>query len=232
VKTSCCKFQAIDQIWLTGTPLFPVPSSPTSISQQHLAIYVSSHFELCLNQSCNRPLQARFSTARTHDASVSGRLPYHLIQDMITGMSQPALHGTACKVCRRRGRKCDRALPTCVNCEKRGVRCEGYVTRWVGVAARGKFAGKSAPVLEAEAVAPSSKQSHEGIELKPQSHNAVVKSHTLEQDSTRSETVYLTHPDQFDEADIDRLVGHCKTLMLFSRSQELIIPSRRCRRSQ
>ncbi|KAF4452308.1 transcription factor [Fusarium austroafricanum] len=63
-------------------------------------------------------------------------------------MSNAALHGTACIVCRRRGRKCDRTLPTCSNCEKRGVACEGYVTKWPGVAARGKLAGKSIPIVD------------------------------------------------------------------------------------
>ena len=57
-------------------------------------------------------------------------------------MSRDALFGIACKTCRRRGRRCDRTLPTCLSCKKRGVLCEGYVTRWVGVAARGKLAGQ------------------------------------------------------------------------------------------
>ncbi|KAI9150787.1 Beauvericin cluster-specific repressor BEA4 [Paramyrothecium foliicola] len=61
-------------------------------------------------------------------------------------MNRAPLHATACKGCRRRGRKCDRTLPTCMSCERRGIVCEGYVTRWPGVAARGKLAGKSIPV--------------------------------------------------------------------------------------
>ncbi|KAF4955910.1 hypothetical protein FSARC_11725 [Fusarium sarcochroum] len=63
-------------------------------------------------------------------------------------MSHATLHATACIGCRRRGRKCDRTLPTCLSCEKRGVACEGYVTKWPGVAARGKLAGKSIPVAD------------------------------------------------------------------------------------
>lgn len=63
-------------------------------------------------------------------------------------MSHRSLHGTACKGCRRRGRKCDRTLPTCLSCEHRGVACEGYITRWPGVAARGKLAGKSIPISD------------------------------------------------------------------------------------
>ncbi|KAF2120267.1 fungal-specific transcription factor domain-containing protein [Lophiotrema nucula] len=50
--------------------------------------------------------------------------------------------GTACRTCRRRGRKCDRTLPACLSCSKRGVVCEGYVLRWVGAAARGPLAGQ------------------------------------------------------------------------------------------
>lgn len=58
----------------------------------------------------------------------------------------PALFPTACKTCRRRGRRCDRTLPTCLSCRCKGIVCEGYVTRWVGVAARGPLAGKTCPV--------------------------------------------------------------------------------------
>ncbi|OBS28440.1 hypothetical protein FPOA_02378 [Fusarium poae] len=67
-------------------------------------------------------------------------------------MEAVSYHGTACIGCRRRGRKCDRKLPTCLSCEKRGVQCEGYVTKWPGVAARGKLAGKSIPVVDSSVV--------------------------------------------------------------------------------
>jgi hypothetical protein len=60
-------------------------------------------------------------------------------------MSHANKFGTACKTCRRRGRKCDRSLPTCRSCSERGVDCEGYVLRWVGVAARGHLAGQTNP---------------------------------------------------------------------------------------
>lgn len=49
-------------------------------------------------------------------------------------MSRGNLFGIACKTCRRRGRKCDRRLPTCMNCSLRGTECEGYVLRWVNAA--------------------------------------------------------------------------------------------------
>lgn len=58
-------------------------------------------------------------------------------------MSRKNLFGIACKTCRRRGRKCDRSLPTCMNCTLRGVECEGYVLRWIDVAARGTLAGQT-----------------------------------------------------------------------------------------
>ncbi|KAJ4123049.1 hypothetical protein NW768_010041 [Fusarium equiseti] len=66
-------------------------------------------------------------------------------------MASSSLHATACIGCRRRGRKCDRTLPTCHACEKRGTPCEGYITKWPGVAARGKLAGKSIPVMNSSA---------------------------------------------------------------------------------
>ena len=49
-------------------------------------------------------------------------------------MSRKNLFGIACKTCRRRGRKCDRTLPTCMNCSLRGAECEGYVLRWINAA--------------------------------------------------------------------------------------------------
>ena len=51
-------------------------------------------------------------------------------------MSQKNLFGIACKTCRRRGRKCDRKLPTCMSCSLRGAECEGYVLRWVNTAVK------------------------------------------------------------------------------------------------
>jgi Fungal Zn(2)-Cys(6) binuclear cluster domain len=50
-------------------------------------------------------------------------------------MSHSGLFGTACKTCRRLGRKCDRTRPACMRCDQRGVVCEGYVFRWVGIGA-------------------------------------------------------------------------------------------------
>jgi hypothetical protein len=64
-----------------------------------------------------------------------------------TASSRPNVHPTACRNCRRRGRKCDRTLPTCQSCKDRSCVCEGYVTRWAGVAARGRLRGKTIPVL-------------------------------------------------------------------------------------
>lgn len=58
-------------------------------------------------------------------------------------MSPDRQSGIACKTCRRRGRKCDRALPKCISCHRRGVECEGYPLRWVGLAARGHKAGRT-----------------------------------------------------------------------------------------
>lgn len=49
-------------------------------------------------------------------------------------MNRNGLFGVACKTCRRRGRKCDRRLPKCINCSLRGAECEGYTLRWVKVA--------------------------------------------------------------------------------------------------
>lgn len=55
----------------------------------------------------------------------------------------PKYNGTACKTCRRRGRKCTRELPKCQSCLNKGIECEGYTLRWAGLASRGRLAGKT-----------------------------------------------------------------------------------------
>lgn len=57
-------------------------------------------------------------------------------------------HGTVCKTCRRRGKKCDKLLPECSTRVDKGIKCEGHVFRWSGVASRGKLAGKRIPVTD------------------------------------------------------------------------------------
>lgn len=52
-------------------------------------------------------------------------------------------NGTACKTCRRRGRKCTKELPKCQSCLSKGITCEGYTLRWAGLASRGRLAGKT-----------------------------------------------------------------------------------------
>ena len=58
-------------------------------------------------------------------------------------MGRNNVFGIACKTCRRRGRKCDRSLPTCTNCSLRGVVCEGYVLRWVDANVGGSSTGQT-----------------------------------------------------------------------------------------
>lgn len=64
-----------------------------------------------------------------------------------TAVSRHATHPTACRTCRRRRRKCDKTLPSCQSCCDRSITCEGYVTRWPGIAARGRLCGKVIPVI-------------------------------------------------------------------------------------
>lgn len=124
-------------------------------------------------------------------------------------MSQPTLHGTACKGCRRRGRKCDRTLPKCMSCKKRGVECEGYVTRWPGVAARGKLAGKSIPVVgEKQMAASKPKPLKKARSQRRRRENTEIEQWMLNQSS--GIRLNEPHQDRFDESEIDKLVQHCK----------------------
>lgn len=112
-------------------------------------------------------------------------------------MASSSLHATACIGCRRRGRKCDRTLPTCLACEKRGVSCDGYVTKWPGVAARGKLAGKSIPVVNSSV----------GI---AQSDAQLTRA---QQKRTRTNA-----SSSFTDEEIDNFVQHCK-LAIYIQSQ-------------
>ncbi|KAJ5496520.1 fungal-specific transcription factor domain-containing protein [Penicillium fimorum] len=61
-------------------------------------------------------------------------------------MANERYFGRACKTCRRRGRGCDRRIPSCKTCETTGMTCEGYLLQWPGLASRGQLVGKSIPV--------------------------------------------------------------------------------------
>lgn len=63
-------------------------------------------------------------------------------------MTNERYFGRACKTCRRRGRGCDRRMPSCNTCETSGQTCEGYQLQWPGLASRGQLVGKTIPVAE------------------------------------------------------------------------------------
>lgn len=63
-------------------------------------------------------------------------------------MTSERYFGRACKTCRRRGRGCDRRMPSCNTCETSGQTCEGYQLQWPGLASRGQLVGKTIPVAE------------------------------------------------------------------------------------
>src|SRR5688500_18995250 len=106
-------------------------------------------------------------------------------------IASSSLHANACIVCRRRGRKCDRTLPTCLACEKRGTPCEGYVTKWPGVAARGKLAGKSIPVVNSSA----------GI------------AHSPTQLTRAQQRRAKPSTNSFTDEEIDKFVQHCNLII-------------------
>ncbi|KAH7310758.1 fungal-specific transcription factor domain-containing protein [Stachybotrys elegans] len=125
-----------------------------------------------------------------------------------------ATHGTACRTCRRRGRKCDRTLPRCLSCEQRRVPCEGYITRWPGVAARGKLAGQSIPVYQGHSsnleagppeATPSSPVMWNDMRSKTASDfNAVMDP----RQPYRSSSSIMTLPPCAEDLMMDRLVRH------------------------
>ncbi|KAF2670968.1 hypothetical protein BT63DRAFT_453340 [Microthyrium microscopicum] len=102
-------------------------------------------------------------------------------------MSQANVFGTACKTCRRRGKKCDRSLPTCTSCSKRGVTCEGYNFRWVGVAARGPLAGQAKPVADDEV---------DSTPARKQRRSQVVETPDIDPDINHGEQLQGNNSDQ------------------------------------
>lgn len=120
-------------------------------------------------------------------------------------MSQAGHHATACKGCRRRGRKCDRTLPACLSCQRRGVECEGYITRWLGVAARGKLAGKSIPVYDG---------SVKTTKPKPKRRNVPVSTglrDTIEKElGDNSDDPHLNTMTSVGNDELEGLIKHCK----------------------
>lgn len=76
-------------------------------------------------------------------------------------------HGSACKTCRRRGRKCTRELPHCKSCLDKGIECEGYALKWAGIASRGKLAGKTS-------LAPTEKVLPQRSRSSPKVHQAAA----------------------------------------------------------
>lgn len=138
-----------------------------------------------------------------------------------------ARHGIACKVCRRRGRKCDRTLPFCHACAQRGVQCEGYVTRWLGVAARGKLAGKTIPVRDrvgAIGSQPSGRKENKR------------KQHLTEPNSVDRLSKQYPVPGlgskEITQSEIDRLVRHCETSRILEANRKATDGLFRCEGSE
>lgn len=72
------------------------------------------------------------------------RDPYLLSQWGLTELS-------GCYQCSRRRIDCDRTEPTCGKCSAKGIKCSGLGLRYRfndGIAARGKFVGKSLPIID------------------------------------------------------------------------------------
>ncbi|CZR38317.1 uncharacterized protein FPRO_06492 [Fusarium proliferatum ET1] len=62
---------------------------------------------------------------------------------------RPKVRG--CYQCSRRRIDCDRTEPTCGKCSAKGIKCSGLGLRYRfndGIAARGKFVGKSLPIID------------------------------------------------------------------------------------
>ncbi|KAJ3549257.1 hypothetical protein NM208_g595 [Fusarium decemcellulare] len=99
--------------------------------------------------------------------------------------------------------KCDRSLPTCVKCASRDLECPGYQAvplKWgQGLASRGKFAGKSVPVINKhrskgkKKTFPSARQEKEDAPLSNQQDKVPSP---LEEPNPEPISITTPHPSQ------------------------------------
>jgi hypothetical protein len=117
---------------------------PLPGTQQFRQIYPKSASHMYSSSAAN-PARKKEKLPRLNQPTNTGSPP----QDMVERAD------VDCWTCRRRHIRCDRIIsPTgCNKCAKKPVQCLGYQKplRWAdGVAVRGKFKGKSQPVVDSE----------------------------------------------------------------------------------
>ncbi|KAF4978534.1 hypothetical protein FZEAL_5106 [Fusarium zealandicum] len=119
-----------------------------------------------------------------------------------TKRKRPKVRG--CYQCSRRRIDCDRQEPTCGKCSSKGLACSGLGLRYRfndGIAARGKFVGKSVPVVDSiESTAQTQENSVQAST--PES----TKDSREEEDSTRHLALQSYRPPQI-EAGLDHVDG-------------------------
>lgn len=124
---------------LIRTICLPLPGT-----QQFRQIYPRPASNM-FSSSASNPARKNEKALRSHPSTKAGSPPPDLVERS----------DVDCWTCRRRHIKCDRIIsPTgCNKCAKKPVQCLGYQKplRWAdGVAVRGKFKGKSRPVVDSK----------------------------------------------------------------------------------
>jgi hypothetical protein len=117
---------------------------PVQGTQQFRQIYPKSASDMYSSSAAN-PARKKEKIPRSNQPTNTGSPPQDLVERA----------DVDCWTCRRRHIRCDRIIsPTgCNKCAKKPVQCLGYQKplRWAdGVAVRGKFKGKSQPVVDSE----------------------------------------------------------------------------------
>jgi len=133
----------------------------------------------------------------------------------------------ACLTCRKKSRRCDRARPKCKRCISKGLQCEGYPDkfRFCGIASRGKWQNREAPILAQGTPDGSSSQNP------PQVNQSDVQlDDELGSSATVSNKAGLA-PREIDRllasAEVETLLTHCKLVSVQKYDELYLTPRRR-----
>ncbi|OQD76495.1 hypothetical protein PENDEC_c004G02412 [Penicillium decumbens] len=121
----------------------------------------------------------------------------------------------ACLTCRKKSRRCDRARPKCKRCISKGLQCEGYPDkfRFCGIASRGKWKNREAPILAQGTPDGSSSQNP------PQVNQSDVQ---LDDELGSSATV--SNKAGLAPREIDRLLASAEVETLLTHYDQVICP--------
>ncbi|RMJ15195.1 hypothetical protein CDV36_005097 [Fusarium kuroshium] len=151
---------------------------------------------------------------------------------------RPKVRG--CYQCSRRRIDCDRQEPTCGKCASKGITCSGLGLRYRfndGIAARGRFVGKTVPVVEPSSKDKNSKEKEKEKKLvdeEPVAEEGQEESNTATEVAVQRETPFqldlgLDHIDGKTRFSLQYFSNHIANLIAvinlgFNGYRDLVLP--------